>query len=677
MELVIEVGVAVRNFVLGLAALLKHEAAPGVVTLLLVILLFVAFALFMKAASERRRALRWLESEISTATDETDFSHSLVEVEHRIAGHANSEPRKRVAIAWKEYRETLVPHEEDGRIILRNAVRPSIFFNLDDLGFGAGFWRIIPGIFVSVGLFLTFLGLVAALSSMDLTPDNVQASLRALLTIASAKFIMSLTGLLCSIIFTITLRAGIGSVESALHKLCAALEQRLTFISLEALAAEQLAATRESREHFQKIGFEMVAEFGRPLREELPAAISSSISAAMSPLLQQIGQVGADGMGSMVKDLSSRFSDDVGNALSHASEKLAQAGDRIGDLASRMDQSSGRMGAEMDASIARLTQAVDDLRTSMGATADSTSGAFTKGAEHLLAVMNQTLEGIRDNTGEGARAMSAAATDMRQAAEGFRTELELAARTGSEAAKAQMDAASSQASGAIGTAGRDVLDAIGRTTSEISRATESLTAKASQDLFEPLEKISAQLGSMVANLNEGATGMRRLSDGVRAGAEASEQAAVSFRSASGDLVSAVTPVRAMNERMEASIRQLTESTQNAVATVTRSSQTTAESAASTLSAAQAVLGGEARAIEASLAGVSVMLDRMKGQGDRLDDMDAKLGKAFEIYTERVDTAVAGMFEHVRKMQSELSPALDTLQTIVDQAEQFAPESRRR
>jgi hypothetical protein len=39
------------------------------------------------------------------------------------------------------------------------------------------------------------------------SPTLVQASLRDLLTIASAKFIMSLTGLFCSIVFTVVLRS--------------------------------------------------------------------------------------------------------------------------------------------------------------------------------------------------------------------------------------------------------------------------------------------------------------------------------------------------------------------------------------------------------------------------------------------------------------------------------------
>ena len=72
-----------------------------------------------------------------------------------------------------------------------------------------------------------------------------------------------------------------------------------------------------------------------------------------------------------------------------------------------------------------------------------------------------------------------------------------------------------------------------------------------------------------------------------------------------------------------------------------------------------------------------MMEKMKEQAARLDDMDEKLGAAFETYAEHVQSAVGTLSGHVRAMQTELAPALDTMRAIVEQAEQFAPESRRR
>lgn len=146
-----------------------------------------------------------------------------------------------MAEAWKEYRETHIVDDQDGKLVVRNAVRPSQFFNLDDLHFTQGFWRIVPGLFVTIGLSLTFLGLISALNSMSTSlDDGGSAALEGLLTIASAKFIMSLTGLCCSIVFTIGLRSGTSQLEKTVHSLNSLIEKRLTFISLEDLSIRQL-----------------------------------------------------------------------------------------------------------------------------------------------------------------------------------------------------------------------------------------------------------------------------------------------------------------------------------------------------------------------------------------------------------------------------------------------------
>jgi ABC-type transporter Mla subunit MlaD len=672
-----EIGSVVVASILGAANyLVKDAAAPGIVALGIVALLVIFTAAFSLEVSQRRKAVQWLKRQIRNSSSGADFSRDIDVLSASINEGSTNKYRRQLATAWAKYKETLVPHEEDGKVILRNAVRPSMFLNPEDLGFGVGFWRIVPGLFVSGGLFLTFLGLIAALSTMAQGAEIDSGVMRQLLSVASAKFIMSLTGLFCSIVFTILLRSIYGRLEQSIHELCAAVEQRLTYISLEALATEQLKATKEQREHFRLIGMELVAEIGRPLREELPAAIQSSIAGAMAPIVERVSKLGAEGVGDMVSGISDKLTDSIGIALTEASQKISDAGERLGLLADRLDQSSGRIGSEMEGVTERVAQAVEDLRSAIMNTAEVTGGTFNEGAEKLLAVMNRTLEGIRDNTGEGARAMSAAAEDMRQAAASFKQEIETASRTGTEAAQERMNLASQQVSTAIGNAGKDVADVFSRTSAEIARVAEEVSEKAGSGLLAPLAEIGSTLEGLVKQLNEGTTDMRRMADGVKAGADASEKAAGTFNGAASTLVAAVTPVKSVVDRMEGSIRQLTDSTQHAASTVSRSSEAIAESAASALSAAQEILQAEAKSIEGALGGVSVMLERLKGQGDRLDEMDGKLGQAFDLYTENVEKAVQGMFGHVRDLQERLSPALDTMREIVEQAEQFAPQSRR-
>lgn len=654
MDLVVSTGTSVRDVVLAAASLLRQEFVPGLVSLAL--LLVLVFCIFRFAVSMRNRvvALNRVAKEITSHRTAAELSARITDVDRNIAHFGTSGAKGRVAAAWREFRETLVPHEEAGQVILRNSVRPSAFFNIEDLGFSAGFWRYVPSLFVSVGLLLTFMGLVSALESIVPARGEVIGSdqLGTLLTVASAKFIMSLTGLLCSILFTLVLRIGIARAETASHQVANEIEGRLSFISLEYLAIEQLSAVREQREHFRRIGMELVAELGRPLREDIPRAIASGIETAMAPLLAQVGKAGTEGVGALVQDLSSRFTSDVSRALSSASDRLSEAGDRISQLSERMDSSSTRVGQELDGAVSRIARSMEAIQSTLTQSAESTGSVFSDGAEKLLTVMNSTLESIQDNTSVGAQALSSAAADLKQAGEAFRQQMDEAARDGGNVARASIEA----------------------TGARIARLTDELTSKAGQQLMSPLGEIAAQMQEVANQVAGASADLRILSDGVRSGADATVEAAGAFRSASRDLVDASSPVRGTAERMEGSLRQLADVTRNVAGTITKSAEATARSAADALAAAQVVLASKATAVDATLDGVSVMLDRLRGQGDRIDDIDVKLGKAFDAYTRQVAGAVDGMRHHVQELQERLAPALDTLQIIVDQAEQFAPQS---
>lgn len=674
MQFLIDLGVTVKGVVLALAALLVGDAVPGNV----VVILFVALLGFTSAAWRkfRRRtgAVRALRGKLKEISD-----RPLAEGRETISGWLaarKGNENTSLSDAWEEFDETLFVDRTYGEPVLRNAVRPASFFNIDDLHFGAGFFRILPGLFVSIGLALTFLGLIAALTEMSQGGSIDAGTMSRLLGIASAKFIMSLSGLVCSILFTVVLRRLMGALDEELHLLCRALERKLTFASLEEIGIRQLQAATEARDHQRQLAMEMVAEIGRPLREQqemLPRAISDAIGNAMQPLLEKAGQQGSESMSSMVANLSDQLTSGVAAALAKASDSLSEAGERIGRLADRMDQSSGRMGSEIESSVARVALAVDELRGAMSATAQSTSGAFTAGAEQLLAVMNSTLEGIRDNTGEGARALSAAAGEMRDAAQSMRTELEGAARDGADAARARMTEAGAAAQDAIGAAGRDMMAAFGNTSTEIARMTEALSSKASEEILNPIGQIADRLDTMVATLEAGAGEMRRMSDSMKQGAVAGSEAATSFRTASQDLASAATPVRAINERIEGSVRQMTEGTEAAVALMTESARGTAQ----TLAAAQEAIAAERRGIDATLSGVSEMLRRMQGQGERLDTMDEKLGAAFDQYTKHVDHSLQALRSHVQEMSGDLDKALSTMLGIVEQLQEFQPQQARR
>jgi methyl-accepting chemotaxis protein len=674
----ISLGDATREFVLSLAGLLVEKYTPGLVALGLFVGLVVAIALYFWQVYRQVQKLKWLRNIIKGHETPRSFTAAITEIDTAVKEKRKDKSYASVVAAWTEYRETLVLHGEGEARHLRNSVRPSTFLNLEDLEYGAGFWRIVPGLFVTIGLFLTFLGLVAALGQMNVgsaDPAELQGMLDGLLTTASAKFIMSLTGLACSIVFTVVLRIGLGRLEHHIHALCSRVEYLLKFISLEDIAVEQLQAIKEQREHFRTIGMELVAELGRPLREELPQAISRSIAEVVGPAMDRMAKVGTDGVGGMVSDLSEKFSSEVSGALANASDSIELAGRKIGELAARMDQSSGNMNEQLMASISTLTSSISDIRKNTEESAARTGEVFREGSEKMLAVMSETLQDIRDNTGRGAEAIKDAAAEMRSAAETFKEELSSAAQAGAQQVESHMAKTAEAAGGAITEASEKVLGSFGETAKRIAQMSTEMADKLSGDLLQPLDDIGEKLSALSRELGNGTSEFRRLAEGVKTGADATVVAANTFRSASQDMTTAATPIRSSVERIDDAVSKLQTTTTQTADIMVKGAQNTVQSAEAALKSASDILMGEQRAIEAALEGVKEVVDRMKGQGDKLDDLDAKLGEAFEKYAKHVSSALEMMVDHAREMQVQLSPAIDQMREVVEQAERFIPQSR--
>ena len=567
-------------------------------------------------------------------------------------------------------------NSRDGQDLRRNSVRPSNFLNLEDLGFGPGTFRIAPGLFVSLGLLCTFLGLVAALNALgtDLNngskPEDVVIKL---MTIASAKFVMSLAGLACSIVFSIVLRSSQGWLNSALHRLCHAIERRLSFVSLEDLGFRQLKAVEEQREAYRKIGMEFVEQLQRPLSElpgKISESISSSIVAEMKPMFDKVSQMGSSGMESMVGDLSNQITSKIGLALEKASTALTEAAEQVSRMVDRMNTSSNQMGQGMETALGQMASAIADLRGQVAATGEVASTTMTEGADKLLGVMNDSLQGIRDNTAAGAEAMKAAAAEMRTAAEGFSKDMAAATANGVTAVSQRIGAASDAADQAITSAGQEMLVAFGKTSAEIAKVGADMSAALGSEVVGHLNALGKQLEDLVGAVNEGVGGMRSASTSLKSGADAIAAASVSFGGASRELVSATDPVRVAHERIENSIRDL----QHSAMLTANVSKSMVESATQVLEAARSALGNEREGIRQTLDAARATLSELSDEAEKLNNIDQLLGRALAQYTQQLNEALGTAQTHIRKMQDTLAPGIDTLRAVVERVEAFKPST---
>ena len=677
-------GVYIKNLIISVAEVLtKSESSPGIIALLFLAVLVFAGASYFIKTSGQKRAIRQMDGILSKYEGIPELAENFSDFRKQIADKKGSSKSWGVLWeSWDEFCETIVPDDIDGPVKLRNSIRPSSFMNVEDLGFAPGFYRILPNIFVSLGLFLTFLGLVAALHQFALSMEgtgegaNMDSAMTGFMTIASAKFTMSLVGLLCSILFTMLLRIRTGMIDRVLHKLCMKIERRLVFVSLEDLGFRQLKAATEQREHLREIGFGMVAELRKPL-DALPDQISSSIAASMDPIFEKVTAMGTSNMEGMVGDLSSQLSQSVGNALNRASESLGEASDRIGVMVDRMNTSNAQAGDGLQTALGQMATALTEMRSEIASSGQSASTAMNEGADRLLSVMNETLSGIRDNTSQGAEAMSVAADDMRKAAEGFRETLSSATADGVTAAEARMAASSAQAGEAIEGAGKNLMQSFDATSKEIARLGAEMGGTIGDELLSRLEAVGTQLEGMAEAIQKGTVGAQNAATGMNKGAQAIVGASESFNSASRDLVSASEPIRASHERIEGSLNKLGTTVDSVSETLMRSSTTIAENASHVLETAQAALGNEREGIRNSLEATRAVMAQLANEAEKLDQIDEMLGRALQQYNSQLDAAMGSAQDHISQMRDTLAPGIDTLKSVVEQAESFMPAQTRK
>ncbi len=669
-------GVSVKDAVLWISGLLTADASPGIVVIGLVLLLAVLTVRFVRFARRFCAGVKEAQEKVEGAEEisgEQVDALSSDFADWRNSGHRD---RHRLGVAWKEFAETLVRSpEEHGRTEIGNTVRPSNFFNLADLGVSTGFWRAWPGVFVTVGLLLTFLGLIAALGTIA-KEEITDESLSTLLDVASAKFIMSLTGLFCSILFGFVLRSGLGRMEGALHDLCDTLERRLPYVSLEQIAKDQLAEVKKQSEQTQALITQLISNIDEPLKTGLPNAIRAGIAEAMVPVVEKIGTAGTDGIASSTEALSSRITDGIGDALAQVGERLATTGTTLEALAGRMDDSSGRMGSEMERAVARLAASVDEMRESAGAAAQQNAVSMTESAETLFAGMRDALDRIQANTAENGAAMERAAGAMTEAAGAFRAEIETATAQGGEAARMALQGAGAMAAANVGAAGEQVLGSLNTSLNAVTDRAEALSEKMSGQLFGPLDAMRASLERAADSAAKGATEMGRFSAGAEAGAVAAREAADRVGETAQALGSAAAPIRDTAARFETAARETAQATGDSARVMKTGAESLVQSAQTAMEAGQAALAAERDAIAANLSAVKAALERFETIAQNFDDIDDKLGNAFGTYRKEIESALANIGERSTAIHTEHARALDTLTTLVSQTDAFLPQQKR-
>lgn len=178
------------------------------------------------------------------------------------------------AVAWAEFSKSVII--ESSRQLVLITRRPQEFFHDGALltpRINIRLYNAIPGYLISLGLFFTFVGLVAAIaiaaSALGEGSDvhAMQNALTMLLQVASVKFISSVTGISLSIILSFVQKLLLGRVSRSVHEFCDLLGQRTQLITTEQLLHQWLLTQEQTNRGLQHLAENIATEVTLNLSE--------------------------------------------------------------------------------------------------------------------------------------------------------------------------------------------------------------------------------------------------------------------------------------------------------------------------------------------------------------------------------------------------------------------------
>ena len=161
----IQIGIYFEELIKTTAGYLADDGFAGLICLVLLIFLIVLIGWYLFIQQQVSNTLSAAINFVLAARNREEFSPTIRQNLNAFAKDENHYFSKSFGRAWQEYSETLSDPEE-GEKTVRNTVRPHYFFNMEDLGQSSVRWRQVPGVFVSVGLLLTFLGIISAIGGL-------------------------------------------------------------------------------------------------------------------------------------------------------------------------------------------------------------------------------------------------------------------------------------------------------------------------------------------------------------------------------------------------------------------------------------------------------------------------------------------------------------------------------
>ena len=618
-----ELGLLFKGIIAPLLLWIKEDqtgpAVAGIIVILGLIIIGIAFTQTMRDYFCIRDA-RFVISE----GDEGHFARHFNTIDQDLVSI------KKIGPAWSEFKETLFrPKFDENKELIspcENTVRPQEYFNLRNLGMGPNYVKVFPSVFVGIGLSLTFLGLIAALSeavdAIDASAgstDSIQAAISNLLRISSAKFYASLFALFTSIVMTISIRSMTWTLSTSLSDLNQTLESSVRYLGPEKLSITANELLAEQLIQLQTFNTDLALKIGEQ--------VQISLSESLAPVVQKLDNMGGDmaqqnidAIRDIAKEVTKGIQGAAGGSMDRVANILDEVSTKLGGLSEILEGALSNFDAD-------FTQMLDGLKESLKESADGVSSRVNE-------TMSKMSEGIGKTTEDVSVIISGLASTIQNLADtGAKISMQ-----GGEELKRQVEAASKQASEQMSLAGKALSEGFQLSTNDLVTSMNGASFQL-KELEVSLVKLPSQLKSINTELSSSATQI--------------EMASVQFGSASNGIRELIEPLAQYASETHSSIKEITNSlanVSNQIGDVSKSINSSVETLGSEVSSQLKKLNGGDEQLAKLLMGI--------------EDSTTRVLSEINTFVSEIDNGFASSIGMLQESIGEFEEVIDSIGKIV-------------
>ena len=437
-----------------------------------------------------------------------------------------------LAHGWSEFIEACLFTRREGKVNIEVSIRPGVFINIDDAeyaGLRIRWFHHVSGVFVGLGLLLTFIGLVAALyfssTAINLVIDGshgpsgvgqtaaIQKALAQLLNTATFKFLTSIAGLGCSLVLAWFQRDWTARLERKFQELCRELERCTIIVTPEQLANRQYQELTTQSELLRELPAQLGPEIARALEAAVVTALPAVLEQALAPVLDKLDETSravVNARQAPFQALAQEFSATVGAS---AGREMRAVAETLSGLPAQITAASETLTALP----ARMSTATDDLQRTLE--------TLNRGLEAMRARIEPPPareEPVRALTEELSRVLARIEGTIRDNANAFTTLIEGLRPTPAEEARTLAgDAAHAVA--ALGDAADRLGAGLDNALRQFQERSDRSAAEIAERFLDATEAARAAAGEQAARIEDAITKIaaagREAGHGVEAAAE--------------------------------------------------------------------------------------------------------------------------------------------------------------